>query len=100
MNGVSGVMRSRVMVQCRHWLSKSISLTDVTALIVATTLWEPPSIDTLIIATSGRFTTDAVAFIEKHNLSGKRPHVEMWAESHLERLLAEKPWLVAEFKLR
>ena len=32
-----------------------------------TKLWEPPVIDFPVIAASGRFTTDAVSFIEKHN---------------------------------
>lgn len=36
-------------------------------------------IQALIIATSGRFTADAVALIEKHNNEGKRPHIEAYA---------------------
>ena len=57
-------------------------------------------IQSLIIATSGRFTADAVALIEKHNHKGNRPQIEMWAESHLELLLARRPHLVSEFNLR
>ena len=39
-------------------------------------------IQALIVATSGRFTADAVwPVIEKHNNEGKRPQIEMWAES-------------------
>jgi len=41
-----------------------------------------------------------VAWIEKHNDAGKQPTIEMWPESHLELLLARRPHLVAEFKLR
>src|SRR5258708_14060064 len=64
------------------------------------THWEPPLVVTLVIATSGRFTADGVRWVEQHNLSGKRPRVELWPESHLERLLARRPHLVASFKLR
>jgi hypothetical protein len=54
----------------------------------------------LVIATSGRFTSDAVAYIEKHNGSDRAPRIEMWPESHLERLLALRPSLIADFGLR
>lgn len=97
---LSGVMRSRVIIQCKHWLSKSVSLQDVTELVAAMSLWEPPKVNVLIIATSGRFTTDAVDYIEKHNQSDRALKIEMWPESHLELLLAERPALIAEFGLR
>jgi hypothetical protein len=54
----------------------------------------------LIIATTGRFTTDTIDFIEKHNNSDRAMRIEMWPESHLERLLAQRPGLVVEFHLR
>jgi hypothetical protein len=57
-------------------------------------------VDVLIIATSGRFTNDAVSWIEKHNHARERPYIEMWAESHLESLLAQRPYLIAGFDLR
>jgi hypothetical protein len=97
---LSGVIRSRIIIQCKHWLSRSVSLSDVTALVSAMSLWEPPKVDVLLIATSGRFTTDAIDFIERHNQSDRALRIEMWPESHLERLLAERPGLVAEFRLR
>ncbi len=97
---LSGAIRSRVIIQCKHWLSRSVTILDVTTLIGQMKLWEPPRIDALIIATSGRFTSDAVAFIEKHNQSDTSLRIEMWTESHLERLLASRPSLIAEFKLR
>lgn len=53
----------------------------------------------LIIATSGRFTSDAVAWIEQHNHAGERPITEMWPDSQFETLLAERPHLVAESDL-
>jgi hypothetical protein len=97
---LSGVMRARIIIQCKHWLTKSISLPDIVALVASMTLWEPPKVDVLIIATSGRFTTDAIDWVEKHNQGDHALHIEMWPESHLERLLAERPGLIAEFGLR
>jgi hypothetical protein len=54
----------------------------------------------LIIATSGRFTVDAVDWVETHNAGGTRPKIEMWPESHLEVLLARRPHIAAAFHLR
>jgi hypothetical protein len=34
------------------------------------------------------------------NASGDTPWIEMWPESHLERLLASRPDIIAAFKLR
>jgi hypothetical protein len=62
--------------------------------------WGEPRVDVLVIATTGRFTADAVAAIEKHNVSDSALWIEMWPESHLERLLASRPALIAEFGLR
>jgi hypothetical protein len=64
------------------------------------TLWPAPRVDVLLFATSGRFTSDAVATIEAHNAAGSLPRIEMWPESHLERLLAARPAVIAEFGLR
>jgi hypothetical protein len=93
-------MRSRTIIQCKHWLTKSVSVGDVTTLMAEMSLWEPPRVDVLVIATSGRFTTDALDFIERHNQTDRALRVEMWPESHLERLLAQRPALIAEFGLR
>lgn len=93
--------RFKVIVQCRHWLTKSISIVDVATLKEQMKLHEHPSgVDTLIIATSGRFTSDAVNSIEIHNQSDTRLRIDMWAETHLETLLASSPHLIAEFGLR
>jgi hypothetical protein len=97
---LSGTMRSRVLIQCRHRLTKSISPSEVAELKEQITIWEPPKVDVLIIATTGRFSSDAVATIEKHNAGDRALKIEMWPESHLERLLAERPALIAEFGLR
>jgi len=92
--------RRRVIIQCKHWLKKSVSVDEIATACAQMQHWEPPVVDALVLASSGRFTTDAVDWIEKHNHGGKRPELEMWPESHLERLLAQRPHLVAEFGLR
>jgi Restriction endonuclease len=97
---LSGTQRQRVIIQAKHWTKKSVRPTDVAEMLTEISLWEPPAIQSLIIATSGRFTADAVALIEKHNNDGKRPQIDMWAESHLELLLARRPHLVSGFNLR
>jgi hypothetical protein len=97
---LAGTRRERVIVQCKHWLSKSVGLTEVNLAKSQTELWNDPRVDVLVIATSGRFTTDAVQWIERHNSVGGLPRIEMWPESHLEHLLASRPSLIAEFKLR
>lgn len=100
-DALSGTSRSRVVIQCKHWLSRSMNADDIGPAFTQMALWRDPPVDVLIIATSGRFTATAVQWIEKHNAtSGTTPKVEMWAESHLERLLAARPTLIAEFKLR
>jgi hypothetical protein len=97
---LSGTMRSRVLIQCRHRMTSSVSPSDVAELKEQIATWEPPKIDVLIIASTGRFTSDAVAAIEKHNAGDRALKIEMWPESHLERLLAERPAMIAEFGLR
>jgi len=97
---LAGVLRSRVILQCRHWLSKSINVADVKTLEGQMTLWEPPKINVLTITTSGRFSEDAIQYIERKNQSGDPLRIEMWPESHIERLLASRPALIAEFGLR
>ncbi|MFT0893077.1 restriction endonuclease [Pseudochelatococcus sp. G4_1912] len=97
---LAGTRRERVIIQCKHWLSRSVSLPDATVAAEQTKLWGAPKVDVLVLATSGRFTTDAVQWVERHNSEGTVPRIEMWAESHLEHLLASRPALIADFKLR
>jgi hypothetical protein len=97
---LSGTFRHRVVIQCKHWLGKSVTLADLATVREQMTLWGEPRVDVLIIATSGRFTADAVTWIERHNCSDSALRIEMWPESHLERLLAARPDLIAEFALR
>ena len=97
---LGGTIRHRVIIQCKHWQSKSVAPSDIATLKEQMKLWEPPRIDIHVISTSGRFTSDAVSLIEKHNQSDSALRIEMWAESHLERLLASRPAIIAEFGLR
>jgi hypothetical protein len=97
---LAGTSRQRVIIQCKHWLSRSVNLQDITAAKDQMALWNDPRVDVLVLATSGRFTADAVTWVERHNANGGSPRVEMWPESHLERLVAARPALIAEFKLR
>jgi hypothetical protein len=99
-DALSGTRRERVIIQCKHWLSRSISVSDCASAVAAVKLWEPPPIDVLVMAISGRFTADAVQWIERHNSERQRPAIEVWPDSHLELLLAARASLVTEFNLR
>jgi hypothetical protein len=90
----------RVIVQAKHWTTKSVAPADIVTTLAALPLWEPPVIRAPIIATSGRFTADAVGVVEKHNTDGKLPLIEMWPDNRLEVLLARRPDLVAPHGLR
>jgi hypothetical protein len=97
---LSGTTRSRVVIQCRHRPKEGVSVSDITTLREQMKLWGDPPVNVLIVATTGRFTADAVGVTEKHNLSDRSLRIEMWPDSHLERLLASRPALIAEFGLR
>jgi hypothetical protein len=97
---LEGVRRHRVIIQCKHWLTRSVGPGDVSDLRSQMELWQPPRVDRLIIATTGRFTADAIDLIEKHNQSDRALHISMWPNSHLESLLASRPHLIGEFRLR
>jgi len=99
-DSLGGTARQRVIIQCKHWLSKSVGIAEVATLREQMKTWEPPRVDAHVIATSGRFTSDAVLAVEKHNQSDSALRIEMWPESHLELLLAARPALIAEFGLR
>lgn len=90
----------RVLIQAKHWRTKSVGPADLHATIATLPLWEPPVIRGLIIATTGRFTTDAVALAEKHNNDGKPPYIELWADNRLEVLVEKHPALVSRHRLR
>jgi hypothetical protein len=99
-DALSDTRRERVIIQCKHWLTRTISSTDAGAAVIQMDLWTDPRVDVLIIATTGRFSADAVQWIERHNATTGLPRVEMWPESRLERALAARPALIAEFGLR
>ncbi|AXC12028.1 hypothetical protein ACPOL_2715 [Acidisarcina polymorpha] len=46
-------------------------------------LWQPPRVDDLIIATTWRFTVDAISLVEQHNQADRALHIHMWSDSHL-----------------
>lgn len=101
LRGSTGAVRTeRVIVQAKHWLKKSVAPADVSATLTAVKLWEPPVVRGLIVATTGRFTADAVAWAEQHNDRGGVPFIDLWPESTLETLLAQKPHLAAAHGLR
>jgi hypothetical protein len=72
---------------------------DLNATVGKMSLHEPPPVDVLIVATSGRFTDAGVAWWESHNLQRKRPSLELWPDSRLEQLLAERPHIGAALGL-
>lgn len=98
-DGSGAVRNERTMIQLKHWQSKSVPAEEVAATMVKAQLWTP-RFAVVVIATSGRFTTDAIAWTEQHNDSGASPLIELWPESRLETMLAVRPDLVAAYALR
>lgn len=97
----SGLVRTeRVIVQAKHLTSRSVGPIDMQESLARLSLWEPPVVRALIIATSSRFTSDAIGVMEKHNNDGKTPLIELWPNSQLESLLARRPDLVEAHSLR
>ena len=92
-----GIRRTRMVIACKH--TQSVGLPVISTLVAQMSLWDP-RVDELVIATTGTFTTDAIQFVEKHNSSNNALHIALWPSSHLERLLAQRPELIAEFHLR
>jgi hypothetical protein len=98
-DSTGAVRRERVIVQAKHWQSKSVRHTDIAETVASVTLWRPV-VRVLIMATSGRFTQDAITLTEQHNEAGKVPYIELWPENKLETLLAQKPHIAAAHGLR
>lgn len=99
-DALAGTQRQRVIIQCRHWLSRSVGVGEITEVMNQMQLWQPPRVDRLVFATTGRFTADAVRFVEQHNQGDRALQISLWPENHLERLLASRPHLIAQFGLR
>lgn len=97
---LSGTRRDRIIVQCKHWPTRSVGRSELIQVVESVKLWEPPLVATVVVATTGRFSQDAVALAEKRSLERSVPGVELWPDSHLEALLARRPSLVAGYKLR
>jgi Restriction endonuclease len=92
--------RQRVIVQCKHWQSRSVNVEEVSKVLLQTKLWEPPMVEVIIIATSGRISADAVAFIERREEARTLPRIVMLADSQIETMLSQHQGLIAEFGLR
>jgi hypothetical protein len=99
-DALTGVRRERVMIQCKNWRGTTVGVPELAGLQAQIRAWEPPPVDELIVATTGRFSADAVAFAEASNRADTSMSITLWPDSHLERLLAARPGLVAEFGLR
>ncbi|MCH6165157.1 restriction endonuclease [Pseudonocardia alaniniphila] len=97
---LSGHSSQRVAIQCKHWLSRPIRDVDVYQATISIDHWQDPPFDVLVFATSGRFTSDAIAKIERHNSRGERPSIEVWNDARLEFLLNERPHLIRSYELR
>ena len=75
----TGSVRSeRVIVQAKHWLKRSVGPAEVANTVAVIKLWPPPVVRGLIIATSGRFSADAVAWTDRHNNDGAVPLIDLW----------------------
>lgn len=90
----------RVIVQAKHYTSKSVGPGDVQDSLSRLSKWEPPVVRFLIIATSSRFTADAVCIVDQHNDLGKQPQIEMWPDNRMEVLLSQQPTLAITHGLR
>jgi hypothetical protein len=97
---LSGHSSQRIAIQCKHWLSRPVRDVDVNSALVSLGHWQSPPFDVLVLATSGRFTSDAVSFIERHNTQGQRPSIEVWNNAQLEALLNDRPHLIRAYELR
>ncbi|MEO9105809.1 MAG: restriction endonuclease [Pseudonocardiaceae bacterium] len=90
----------RGILQAKHWRSQSVGPAEVSNAVAGVTLWPPPVVRVLVIATSGRFSADAVTWKEQHNSKDTPPWIELWPDSKLETLLAQKLHLAAAHGLR
>ena len=88
---LGGTRRQHLIISCKHWLTKSVGPDVIQAALARVGLSQPPVVDVVAIATSGRFTNDAIRVIDQHNNDRGRPEIEPWADSHLEGLLAQRP---------
>lgn len=99
-DGLGKTKRLRVIFQCKHWQSKSVGGSDLAQCIEMVKLWDHPRVDVLVVATTGRFSQDALAIAERREESGELPAVELWPDTHLETLMARYPAIATTYGLR
>lgn len=98
--GASAVRTERLIVQAKHWLSKSVGATDISDTVTNMALLTGPGVRILVFANSGAFTADAVNWVDRHNEQASALYIELWPHSHLESLLAARPAIAAAHGLR
>ncbi|MEU0480734.1 restriction endonuclease, partial [Streptosporangium sp. NPDC006013] len=99
-DGLLADRQERTIVQAKHWLSRGVNASEIADLVHAKLpLWEGEPIRSLIVATTGSFTQEAVRWVESHNASAKRPAIFLWSSNELEALLRKWPAVLAEFGL-
>lgn len=77
-----------MIVQAKHWQSKSVAMAEIAANVASMDLMPPPVVRVLVFATSGAFTLDAIEWAERHDDRSTAPYIELWPHSRLEMLLA------------
>lgn len=92
-------MFQRVIIQCKHWLKKSLSTNDIIFLRHQIKLLEPPNVDVCVIASSGLVTDNVTEWVRKENDSDTRLRIELWERKHLEMLLASRQDLLVGYGL-
>lgn len=98
--GAGGVRTERVIVQAKHWRTRSIKHSEIAEVVSSMRLHGNPTVNTLVFATSGAFTQDSISWVEHRNSEGVAPFIELWSQSHLESLLAIHPDIAAAHHLR
>ena len=87
---INGTERRSAVFQCKHWLTKSVNVKELSTLLEEVELWSRTFVEVFVV-TSGSFTQDAVDWREKREMSDKSPRVHFWPGTHLEHLLATRP---------
>lgn len=99
-DGLISERHERVLVQAKHWPTHGVSASDVSDLVhTKLPLWEGEPVRSLIFATTGSFTQEAVRWVDDHNRAAKRPEITLWSSNELEALLRKWPAVIAEFGL-
>lgn len=98
--GFGGELLEPGVLQAKHWKATSVSVNDIADTLNHVPLWGPPHIRQLIFATSGKFTSDAVQLVQKHNNQGTHGvHIEIWERNKLEFILMKMPEIVQKYRL-